>query len=266
MSKGNKALTPEQRAARIKRYVQLGGFIALGLVAAPIIAMAVYGILGIILAAVVLTLAVTFAPWFAMKCANWKLKSIKAEARESPVETLQNEYLRRSTLLEEQKIKVEQFCGQVKTFESKMEVFSQKYPREVPKFQDMLGKMQQLLQVRKDSWRRANLSVNQFADEIQKAQAIWEMSVVASDTADSAGMTDDDFFAKIKTETSIDTITENMNSAFAQLETSLMVDDARAEMENRSIIETPVIALRHEAEAEAVPMQFRPTLKQTAAK
>ena len=74
-----------------------------------------------------LTLALTFVPWFATKCANWKLKSIKAESRKNPVETLQSEYHRREESLQEQQKRVESFNGQVLTFESKMQAFGKQY-------------------------------------------------------------------------------------------------------------------------------------------
>lgn len=243
-------LTPEQRAKRIEKYIKLGGFIFLGLIVAPIVGMAVYGLLGLLLAAGIIFTSLAFLPWAGDKLANWKLQSIKAEARKSPVETLQNEFLRRSELLVERKAKVEAFLGMVISFRTKTEAFAVRFPKESPKFQSVLLMQEQKAELKKNSWRRAKADLVRFESEIEKAQAIWEMTCAAADVDAAGGGNEEEFYAKIKTETALDAITLAMDESFAALEMDLL-DNEPIEDGGHSAF------LLRESAADAVPVSFR---------
>jgi hypothetical protein len=75
--------------------------------------------------------------------------------------------------------------------------------------------------LRKEHYQEAKGNLVQFELETQKARAIWEMGQAAKD-ASEGGMTEDDFYSKLKTDTSIEAIEESMNESFATLESSLL--------------------------------------------
>lgn len=250
----NTTKTPEQKAARWGFWAKIASFAAIGLVAAPIVAMTIYGIAGLIVAGVLAASAIVFAPIVGDILQNWKLKALKAEARRNPVETLQNELLRRTVLLNEKKDSIELFLGKVQTFKSKMEAFSTRYPAERQRFAEQLEQMQKLGQIKKKNWRLAKVELENFAAEIEKAGAIWEMGQCAADTAESCGMSEEEFYAKIKVETSMDAITESMNRAFSQLELE--------EMESEPLAKSQCVKdLVNESSREAAPVTFRQTIK-----
>jgi hypothetical protein len=78
------------------------------------------------------------------------------------------------------------------------------------------------LDIRQKNYRRAVQELMAFDLEIRKAGAIWDMAQAAISMNQAAGMTEDDFLAKISRETAIDSVTTNLNSAIADLETSLL--------------------------------------------
>jgi hypothetical protein len=216
-------MTPsaDERARKIAAIIKVVLFVALGLIAAPVAFLAIKGLIGLIAAAVLAFAAITIAPVVGDMAANWKLKALKDEAARNPVETLQRELLRRQRLLDDQKPKIERFETKILNFEGKLTDFKRQYPEEAPRFERTLSSMRQLLALRKERYQEAKGNLAQFELETQKARAIWEMGQAAKD-ASEGGMTEDDFYAKLKTDTSIEAIEESMNQSFASLESSLL--------------------------------------------
>jgi hypothetical protein len=206
----------------------------LGLTAAvlisPVIFLAVKGIIGLGLALVVGLVLINGAPVLAMKAANLKLKGIRHEASRNPVETLQHEWQAQREALTKFKESITTFRTEVANFASQVEGFAVSFPADAPKFAEQQRQMERLLQVREARYKGVKDELEKFQLEINRAEAIWKMSQAAQRLNKAAGMNEDDFLARIKTETAIDAVQTSLNRAFAELETSLMD-------------ETPVIGL-----------------------
>lgn len=221
-------MTTQEIEAKRKKIDMLGKGVALlgiSFVAAPIVLVALPGLIGLIATLVIGVTAVNVAPVFSMKIANWRIKAKKAEAFKNPVETLQNEYGRRETALAQFREAINTFSAKVNSFADKVATFKTQYPEEVEKFANQLTKMKQLLDLRKNKYRVAKSKLEEYAGEIQKAGAIWEMGQAAAEMTQAAGMTEGDWEAKIMVETALNSVTENMNKAFAELETSLIDEE-----------------------------------------
>lgn len=80
----------EMKREKITKYVKywLIGLVCLAM--SPIIMAVISGMLGLIVAFVVGSTAIALTPWFSMKLANWKVKSVVSESRENPIETMTN--------------------------------------------------------------------------------------------------------------------------------------------------------------------------------
>jgi hypothetical protein len=188
---------------------------------APAAMIAVQGLVGLLLFGFICVVSLAVAPAIGLAAANLRLKLLKGEASRNPVETLQGEYLNREKLLEERKDRIERFQTKVNGFESKLEGFKRQFPEESAKFDKVLSGMQDLLSRQKYAYKAARAELKLFGGEIEKAQAVWEMSIAASDAAEGTSV-EEDFFSRIKTDTALDAVTDSMNGAFAQLETSLL--------------------------------------------
>jgi hypothetical protein len=223
-------LSPEQRKERTELAVKVAGLLGVCLVLGPLATIIASG-LGALAALMVGAAGVftvwKFLPWFALKVGNARLKAIKAEAARNPVETLQTDYQKRMSALEEFRAKIVVFTGEVNGFAEKLKMFGEKYPADVPKFRDQLSKMRSLLELRKTKYQQAMKNLAAYALEIEKADAIWKMGCAAAALTDAAGMTETDFFQKIQVETAMASVQTNLNEAFAELEVSLM-DERRS--------------------------------------
>lgn len=212
----------EQRRKRIELGVKLAALAAVGFFVAPMIFVAVKGLVGLALAAAVGVAAINLAPWYAAKMANWRLKAIKAEAAANPVETLQNAYAARLNDLAAKADAIKKFYAEVKSFEGRLVEFKQKFPEEAPRFDEQHQAMRKLLELRRAKYGQAQAEVVKFNNEVQRAKAIWEMAQAAAVMTKAAGVDADKFLERIQTETALDTVEKSMNAAFAELEMSLM--------------------------------------------
>lgn len=209
----------KQRIASIAKW-SLAAIAAL--LVAPVIFMVVTGAVGLISAAVVGLAVVNFAPAVSMKFANWKLKAIKAEANRNPIETLQNVFHVRMADKAAFKILITAFRTEVSGFADKVEVFKAQFPKDADKFARQLEGMNMLLARREAKYKHVKAELEQFEAEIQRADAIWQMSLAAQALNAAAGMESEDVYAKIKTETAIESVQHSLNKAFAEMQTELM--------------------------------------------
>ena len=217
--------TPEQRAKRWGLIAKVAVFTIVGLVAAPVVGLAITGLVGLLIAGIIGLGTLAILPWVEMKAANWRLKLIKAEAAKNPVETLQNEYRRQQEKLVTVKEAIKVFDTKIRTFEGKLDGFKSTYPSEAPRYDEQLAQMKKLLALRQARWREAAHNLELFDAEIRKADAIWQMGQAAAEAGKGLGMSDDDFYAAIKVQTSMDAVQNSLNSAFADLDTLLMASN-----------------------------------------
>jgi hypothetical protein len=221
-------LSPEQRAARTGTLIKWIAFAVLGLAFSFIAQAVITGMLGLVVAASIAGGVYWALPLVEQKATNLKLKLIKREAANNPIETLENEFMRRNIALSDAEHKVETFDASCQSFADKVDQFKRQWPDQAPKFVAILGKMQQVLARQTQLLVASKHSLNLFEKEIEKAKAIWDMVQAAAVLNKSAGLSQDEFYAKLKTDTALDSITDGMNTTFAQLNTSLIDGDTAA--------------------------------------
>lgn len=218
-------LTPDQRAQRWGVVAKYAALLVVGFFVAPYIFTAITGLVGLAVAGALMLGTWVALPSIQAGAANLRLKLIKAEAAKNPIETLQNEYLRRSQALNERKTKIEQLAAKTNGFGTKLQGFKRDYPSEAQVYQDIYDKMVLLLKRSREQWVLAERQLGAFDREIEKAKAKWDMALAAADLRQDAGQVEAEFFAKLRVECSFDAIELGMNTAFAQLDTLLMESD-----------------------------------------
>ena len=200
---------PENIDPRAKRWGIIAKYAALlvvGFVVAPYIFTAITGLIGLIVAGAIMLVVWMLLPTVETAARNMRLKLLKSEAARNPIETLQNEYLRRSQALNERKNKIETLAAKTSGFASKLAQFKRDYPADAQAYQDIHDKMVLLLKRSRDQWIVAESQLKAFDREIERAKAKWEMALAASDLRKDAGQVEAEFFAKLKVESSLDAI------------------------------------------------------------
>lgn len=219
----------EKRKQRIMKIGKVGLLALVGFVVAPFIFLAIKGLIGLVVAAGIGLLLINITPVLMEKFANWRLKAIKAEAAKNPIETLQRDFGQRQDALQRFREAITTFSAATMTFGDKLDGFKEQFPKDATKFEQQLAKMKKLLDIRRLRYKEAEDALEQYAAEIDRAKAIWAMGLEAAKMNKAAGMTEEDFLAKIKVETALDSVQTSMNTAFAELETSLL--EAKVEKE-----------------------------------
>lgn len=212
----------EVKRKRIETIVKVAAVGAVGFFVAPFVFIAIKGLIGLVVAAMVSLTAINLTPWFAAKVANWRLKAIKHEASKNPIETLQNEYQARHDALLVFERSIKAFSAEVMNFKDKLAGFKKSYPEEAPRFDGQFNNMQSLLLSRKEKYKLAYKNLEIFSGEITKASAIWDMAQAAAAMNKLAGVNEQEFLAKIQVETALDSVQKSMSIAFSDLEVSLL--------------------------------------------
>lgn len=120
---------------KLATYAKWGLALLAAAIISPIIFFAVKGLIGLALAGLIGLTIVNFAPVVAMKFANWKVKAITHEAKQNPIETMQNLLFAKREAFQIFKQNVENAITATKAFEQKTIEFSKKYPHRAAEFQ-----------------------------------------------------------------------------------------------------------------------------------
>jgi len=223
-----KMLSLDERRAKLQTKFKVGLAILAAAIVAPVVWLAVGGLIGLAVAGVLALTIVNAAPVLSMKLANWRLKAIKAEAYKNPVETLQMALKEKLEKLEQFRLKIVEFSTSVKSYRSKVQAFSEKWPDKASVFQEQLRNMEALLEKRKNAYQVAVKESQSFELKIQEADAMWQMAMAAQDMNEAANLTGDDLMEKIKVDTSLNSVQDAMNRAFTDLEMMILDEDVPA--------------------------------------
>jgi len=201
--------------------VLLGGIICF--LMAPFIFIAIKGFVGLVVAGVLSFIALNMVPWFAAKVGNWRLKALKHEASKNPVETLERAFEVKKNGLIQYRQSIVTFEGEVNNFRGVINEHKKLYPDDT-RYDEKFDKMCQLLDHRKKKYKIAQGQLAAFDEVIDRARSEWKVyqMAVKLDAAAGAG---EDFESKLMKDTALDAIQTGMNTAFAELEISLL-DDA----------------------------------------
>lgn len=221
MSNGTGVLSLDARRVKLATAVKWGiGFGAAALIA-PVVFLIVKGIAGLIAAGVLGLAAVNLAPVLAMKFANWKLKGLKHEARENPIETRQHIALQQRARLDQARSELTSFITEVKNFADEVKQLAQTQPEDAADFNDQLAKLRQLQQLKESRLKAANEAADAFEAATDRAARKWKVAQSAIRMNKLAGQSQDDAMNKLLAAESLDSVQSAMNQAFAEMDTAL---------------------------------------------
>lgn len=230
-------LTPEQRKQRTEMILKVLGVGVVGFLVAPFVLSAIGGILGLTVAAGLSFVAINMVSWFSLKVANWRLKAIKHEAMKNPVETLQNEYVKKDQALKSFKENIRTFAGQVLTFGDQVKQYVKDGLEDAQTYVEQLAKMKKLLELRQAKYQQAVEALAQFAQTIQQTDRKWKMACAAMAMNEAAGQMEGDVFDKICIETALDSVQTKLNESFADLEVALMDNEKEKAVKQQTMVQ-----------------------------
>lgn len=213
----------EQKRKRIETAAKVVGVGVVGFVLSPFVFVAIKGIIGMAIAAVLGYVAICFVPVIASKIANWRLKALKAEASKNPIETLQNDYGNRQRALQDFRERIRTSAAAINSFESKLDEFKRTRPERAAKYEEEVGKMKQVLASRAAKYQRARASLEDYYKRIEAASDEWDMAQATIAMTKAVGTIDgEEFLQKIMVSSAMDSVQRAISESFSDLETSLM--------------------------------------------
>jgi len=215
----------EEKRKGIERLVKIGLVLIVGFAIAPFIFVAIKGLLGLLAAAIISMIIINFTPFLAAKFANWRLKALKFEASQNPIETLENQYRQREEALVRYKENIKTFFAEVQNFYSELEQHKERWPNDTEKFETQYMKMKQLLDLRVTKCKQAQQQLADFSCHIERKRSEWKIAQAAKSMSKSAQV-GEDFISKLMTDTALDAVQTDLNIAFSDLELSLLEEGA----------------------------------------
>lgn len=212
------AISNDAKSQTAAKVVTVVGGLAAAWLLAPMIFLALGGVVGAVVAVAVGYTSIKFAPFFGVKVSNLALRALKWEARTNPIETKENIYQQRADEVNESDKLLLEFNGKVEHYRTQVVALKKKYPAEAAEFEKHLQAMEVLLSHRYKALEQARRDLKAFYEVIQRDRAIWEMTK-ASDSMDKAAgiLTEKDARRKILENEASLAIEAGMARSFASL-------------------------------------------------
>ncbi len=214
-------MSPEQKRDRLSTIVKwIIAILATALIS-PIIFLSIKGMVGLAIAFVVGQVVIQLAPVASLKLANWKMKLLIAEVKANPIETMKNLWVEKDAELKAADERIVDFETEVGAFADHVTDFSQQYPEESEQYKLLLEKMRSSLEGMKTEQSNARGELKAFKEKITRAEAIYSMSLAAQNVVKLSGSAEAAVFAEIKEKVAFDSVRNQLNRAFANLNLAL---------------------------------------------
>jgi DNA-binding protein H-NS len=218
----------DKRAVFWGNVLKYSMLLVVGFFVAPFIWIAIGGLLGLFVAAVILLAGWMFRPVAFSMAANARLYFIKAEARRNPCETLEDDLRKQMVELDKRREATNRLKAQVMNLTDKLDDYKAKWGASGADYQKLLAardNLKRLHEHRLNKWDDAHVELGKWSREIERAKDLWAAACAAADAQEESGLSEDDFFQKLKTETALDSIKTSFNTQLASLDTELAAAD-----------------------------------------
>ena len=219
----------ELKRKRIEFFAKWGlGFIGCVLIA-PLAFMALEGVVALVAFVAIAFASIQFAPVFALKIANARVKALVNEVEKNPIETMQNLYIDRNKELVQADEHIRDFETEIRNFDDQLGGFKQQYPDEADTYQDLSGKMHEALANMKQEQTQARRDLKELDTRIIKAKAIYKMALAAQKVTQLSQSAEAQVFAQIREQVAFDSVRTQLNKSFSSLNLALeRRNDAKA--------------------------------------
>ncbi|KVV40846.1 hypothetical protein WT27_13035 [Burkholderia territorii] len=191
---------------------------------APAVYLAIKGLVGATVAIALGIVILQFAPVFADKVANLRMKATMHEAKTNPIETLKNQIIKRQQELESQRAAIEEYDARVSTFAGEVERVRKEYPADTAKYDALLENMRDILERRSAAYKSAEAALREFIAQVKKQESLWELAKVAQATKQGAP-TGNDVIEDLKADAAFRSVELELNRSMASLRTELLTTE-----------------------------------------
>jgi hypothetical protein len=212
----------EQKRKRIETIAKVIGLCVAGALFAPIAIMTIKGLISLIVVGLIALFTVNvIIPWFAVSLANWRLKALKAAAAANPIEMLENQYKDRMGALAKIRENITASYAVLQNLHAQIQEHDEKYPGKPSQYLDKYQKLSALISLRGQKYKQAQKNLADFAEVIDEKRSDWKIAQTMAE-ANKLANVGEDFTSQLLKDTALNTVQDGLNTAFAELETSLL--------------------------------------------
>lgn len=234
-------LTKEQK---YKKGLQIGAILLVGFLVAPFIFMAIGGLIGLGIAALIGGIMFAVMPAVTERLTQLKFQALKGVISRAPVETLQQRAKERWEELAVQRNTLHEQAAALAEYKNKAVKFNKDFPEDAPQVNEQLAGYEKLFAYRVDMFKQAKAETEKFMKVVERAEAIYEMALADAKLGKSFNK-GKDFMAIFREKTAFDAIDKANSMALANLKMALVDDDfATKVVENQA---TPQHAISYDA-------------------
>ena len=192
------------------------------LIVAPVIFMAIQGMVGIMLAGVLGLLGVNLAPVVAFKLTHLKLGLMRSEAQHNPMVTLEGQLIEARQSLDRATSGLQTVLAHIDDYVDKARGYGRKYPQDAQRWEQHLAQALQLREHKKSVLRSAVLAVGRFEEEVERARIEWTLVQAERAMARELGAALADPTHELLQRTALDSVQLEVKRAFASLDVELI--------------------------------------------
>jgi gas vesicle protein len=229
----------EQKRKRIETIAKVIGLCVAAFFFAPIAFLTIKGLVSLIVVGVIALFTVNVGiPWFAISLANWRLKALKSAASANPIETLENQYKDRMDALAKIRENITASYAVLQDLHTQIQEHDEKYPNKPSQYLDKYQKLSALIALRGSKYKQAQKNLADFAEVIEEKRSDWKIAQTMAQ-ANKLANVGQDFQSKLLQDTALNTVQDGLNTAFAELETSLLDEqsDDSAPAKSTTVVE-----------------------------
>jgi hypothetical protein len=205
---------------RFKRLIQVGIAGGVAVVVAPTIFLVIQGLIGLIAAFVVGSVALALQPAFSTWLTNLKYKAVKEVVERDPCATLIAQRQERAQALEDARGMLEQQVAAVELFSQKTKKLVKQYPEEAEESMQTLKEYEALLVFRVDQFKDSREKHAAFSRNVDKYIAKYELAQLGNATGKALN-SGSDVMAKFKESIAFDKIDREHAQSLAHLRMAL---------------------------------------------
>lgn len=205
---------------KVASVLKWGAGIVAAAVAAPVIFIALKAALGLLalgVAAAAGFAMLKLAPWFGQVVTNLGLKLFKMEVERNPIESMESLYIEKMQEADNADSEVVEFETEIRNYDDQRKTFEKQYPEEAATFKEISTQMHEALTNMKEEQVKARSMLTDLQQRINKAKAIYAMSLAAQRVAQLSKTAEKKVFQEIKEKVAFDTVQAQLNKSFASL-------------------------------------------------
>lgn len=229
-------LTPTEEAKhkKLSALVKGGIIFTTCIIIAPLVGMAITGIVGLGAFAAIAFMGYNVAPILALKVSNAKYRALDAEkishikkveqqASENPIETAKDQSMAYKSRAATQLEHITAYNTEVNNFEVLTNDFSKRYPEKAARYKTQLETMRKVLEFKNFKYKELIQNIKLMDEQIEMLAADWKMSQ-SLQKVNALGGLDSDPMDQVKADAAIQAVSNSISRAFAEMDSAVLAD------------------------------------------